>query len=308
MDAKNNFIKSTYKYFYTSFLICFLFGYGYSQENNHSLPQLDISKIALVNQTDSYVTFPTDIGNIAPLMFEANISPSFIIRQRKDSRLMAALTAQVIIRMYNEESFPVRTPSYIPQVSFYYLMGNKQSKIHNTLFGKVAHHSNGQDGNFHDENGLINLQSGNFATNFFEIGIIKTSHSSTLNAIKFFKSSIEIHPKSWMLEELQGQYSGLRWHNSFTAFKLPFISSDKDENPNFSLKVETSLMLDNYNNLNTIDLERLNASLTFYYHPKFLEDIGLFVQFYHGMDYYNIYFNQQVDLIRFGIMTEILRF
>ena len=105
--------KARTSIFILFFLICFLFGYGYSQENNDSLPQLDISKIALVNQTDSYVTFPTDIGNIAPLMFEANISPSFIIRQRKDSRLMAALTAQVIIRMYNEESFPVRTPSYM---------------------------------------------------------------------------------------------------------------------------------------------------------------------------------------------------
>jgi len=296
------------KIFYNLVLIPFIFNFGYTQESKDSIPLLDLSKIALVNQTDSYVTFPTDIGNIAPLMFEGNISPSFIIRKRKDSRLMAALTSQIIIRMYNEESYPVQTPSYIPQVSFYYVMGNKQSKIHNTFFGRIAHHSNGQDGNFYDENELINLLSGNFATNFFEIGIIKTSHSSSLNAVKFFKSSIEVHPKSWMLEELQGQYSGLRWHNTFTAFKLPFIKSDKDSNPNFSLKVETSLMLDNYNNLNTFDLNRLNASLTFYYHPKFLEDIGLFVQFYHGMDYYNIYFQEKLDVIRFGIMTEILRF
>jgi hypothetical protein len=296
------------KFIYSVLIVSLFLNNVYSQKNKDNFPKLDISKIALVNQTDSYVTFPTDIGNIAPLMFEANISPSFIIRQRKDSRLMAALTSQVIIRMYNKESYPVQTPSYIPQVSFYYLMGNKESKTHNTLFGRFAHHSNGQDGDFYDENGFINLHSGNFATNFFEIGIIKTSHSSSLNAIKFFKSSIEVHPRSWMLEELQGQYSGLRWHNTFTAFKLPFINSVKDDNPNFSLKVETTLMLDNYNNLNTFNLDRVNASLTFYYHPKFLEDIGLFVQFYHGMDYYNIYFNQQIDLIRFGIMTEILRF
>ncbi len=296
------------KFFYTLCLTTIIFSYGYTQESNDSISKLDISKIALANQTDSYVTFPTDIGNIAPLMFEGNISPSFIIRERKDSRLMAALTSQIIIRMYNEESYPVRTPSYIPQVSFYYTLGNKKSKKHNTLFGRIAHHSNGQDGDFYDENGHINLQSGNFATNFFEIGIIKTSQSTTLNAIKFFKSSIEIHPRSWMLEELHGQYSGLRWHNTFTAFKLPFINSGKNNNPNFSLKVETSLMLDNYNNLNTFDLDRLNASLTLYYHPKFLEDIGLFVQFYHGMDYYNIYFQEKLDVIRFGIMTEILRF
>ncbi len=308
MVVNNNLKKSTYRYFYTSFLICFLFNHGYSQKNSDSIPQLDISKIALVNQTDSYVTFPTDIGNIAQLMFEANISPSFIIRERKDSRLMAMLTSQIIIRMYNEESYPVRTPSYIPQISFYYVMGNKQSKTHNTLFGRVAHHSNGQDGNFYTENIHINLIFGNFAANFFEIGLIKTSHTSSLNAVKFFKSSIEVHPKSWMLEELQGQYSGLRWHNTFSAFKLPFLKSDEDGNPTFSLKIDTSIMLDNYNDLNTFDLDRLNASLTFYYHPKFLEDIGFFVQFYHGMDYYNIYFQEKLDVIRFGIMAEILRF
>lgn len=296
------------KYFYSFALISLLFNFGYSQKNKDSLPLLDLSKIALVNQTDSYVTFPTDIGNIDPLIFEANISPSFIIRQRKDSRLMAILTPQVILRMYNKESFPVQTPSYIPQISFYYLMGDKQSKTHNTFFGRVAHHSNGQDGDFYNENGLINLKSGNFATNFFEIGFIRTSHSSTLNAIKFFKSSLEVHPRSWMLEELQGQYSGLRWHNTFSAFKLPFIKSNNKNNPTFSLKIDTSMMLDNYNNLDTFDLDRLNASLTFYYHPKFLEDIGLFVQFYHGMDYYNIYFQEKLDVIRFGIMTEILRF
>ena len=67
-------------------------------------------------------------------------------------------------------------------------------------------------------------------------------------------------------------------------------------------------MLDDYNNLNTFDLKRLNASLTLYYHPKFLEDIGFFVQFYHGNDYYNIYFQERLDIIRFGIMTKVLRF
>jgi len=41
---------------------------------------------------------------------------------------------------------------------------------------------------------------------------------------------------------------------------------------------------------------------------KFLEDIGFFIQFYHGTDYYNIYFQNQLNIIRFGLMTEILRF
>ena len=278
-----------------------------AQETDSLLPNLSLDKIALINQTDSYITFPTDIGNIEPLAFEANVNPSFVIRERKDSKIMAVLTAQITIRMYNEESYPVRTPSYIPQISVYYMADKKEALNSLVLFGKIAHHSNGQDGDFYNEDNTINLQTGNFATNFLELGFLKTSYSSRLKAIKSIKSSVEIHPKSWMIQELKGKYSGLRWHNSFTSFKLP-LNDNKNEKANFSIKAETILMLDKYNDLNILDMDRFNVSLTFYYHPKFLEDIGLFVQFFHGMDYYNIYFEHQLSMIRFGIMTEILRF
>ncbi|QRM90625.1 hypothetical protein FG167_15735 [Lacinutrix sp. WUR7] len=279
----------------------------FSQKEADTIPQLDLFKLALINQTDSYITFPTDIGNIEPLMFEANVNPSFVIRKRNDSKLMAVLTPQVTIRMYREDSYPVRTPSYIPQISLYYLANKKEALNYLVFFGKIAHHSNGQDGEFYNEDNTINLQSGNFATNFVEFGFLKTGYSNKLKAIKTLKSAIEIHPKSWLLPELKGRYSGLRLHNSFTSFKFPLTDSNSDR-ANFSLKAEATVMLDNYNDLDVFDLERFNASVTFYYHPKFLEDIGLFVQFYHGMDYYNIYFEQQLSVIRFGIMTEILRF
>ena len=222
---------------HTFILILFLCtsSVAFSQNSLDTIPQLDLFKVALINQTDSYITFPTDIGNIEPLMFEANVNPSFVIRQRKDSKLLAVLTPQIIIRMYNEDSYPVRTPSYIPQVSVYYLADKKNALNCMALFGKIAHHSNGQDRDFYEEDTTINLKTGNFATNFFEFGLIKTSYSTMLKAIKSIKSSIEIHPKSWMVEELQGKYSGLRWHNSFTSFKLP-LSGDKNEKANFSVK------------------------------------------------------------------------
>jgi hypothetical protein len=280
----------------------------FAQGIDSVLPELTLSKIALINRTVSYVTFPLDIGNIEPLMFEANVSPSFIIRERQDSKLMAVLTPQIVIRMYNQESYPVRTPSYIPQVSFYYL--TKQNKVNKTLsiFAKIAHHSNGQDGSFYNEDGSVNLLTGNFSTNYFELGVIKASYNARLKAIKVLKSSIEIHPKSWMLEELENSYSGFRWLNSFTAIKIPFGNDKSSQSPLFSLKLETILMLDQYNNLDLFEPERINGGLTIYYHPKFLEDIGFFVQFYHGMDYYNINYQHQLDVIRFGIMTEIIHF
>jgi len=278
-----------------------------AQKEASVLPKLSLERVALINQSDTYITFPTDVGNIAPLIFEANVNPSFIIRERKDSRLMAILTPQIIIRMFNEESYPIRTPSYIPQISFYYLANKKEALDYLVLFGKIAHHSNGQEGDFYNADNTINVQSGSFATNFLEFGFLKTSYSNKLKAIKTIKSSIELHPKEWMLQEMRGQYSGLRWHNSFTSFKFP-LKEDDNGKAKFSLKAETTLMLDNFNNLDFFDINRLNASFTFYYLPKFLEDIGLFVQLYHGYDYYNINYQHQMSIIRFGLMTEILRF
>jgi|TARA_R110001632_G_C11271766_1_gene410924 hypothetical protein len=297
------------KYCSISILLYLLISQALAQGVPDSLPQFNLGKIAQVNQGDSFITFPTDIGNLEPLMFEANVNPSFVVRKRKDSRLMAVLTAQITIRMYNEESYPVKTPSYIPQISAYYLVGAKNSADRSTIFVKMGHHSNGQDGSFYNDDGNINLQTGNFATNFFEMGWLKTDYSSNLRAEKIFKTSLEVHPRSWMLQELHGQYSGLRWHNAFLAYKLPLKMGPRGSiKANFSLKAETMWSLDKLYDWDTFNIKRLNASVTFYYHPKFLEDIGFFVRYYHGMDYYNIYFQHRLDVVRFGIMTELLRF
>ena len=67
-------------------------------------------------------------------------------------------------------------------------------------------------------------------------------------------------------------------------------------------------MFGELNNWDWYSLNRSNLKFTFYYHPKFLEDVGPFIQYYHGLDYYNIYFHHQLDVLRFGIMTEKLRF
>lgn len=284
----------------------------FAQTVGDTLPKLDLTKMALVNQSDSYITFPTDIGNLEPLIFEANINPNFIIRERADSKLIGILTPQVRIRMYNEESYPVQTPSYIPQISVYHLISETGPQKKTSIFGKIAHHSNGQDGTFYKDSTFtdVNFKSGNFATNFIEIGILRSFYNEKRNALRFFKSSVEVHPAEWMIKEMRGTYSGLRWHNSFLVYKLPMDKHlfTESRRASFSIKLETSLMLDQINDWELLDLNRLNAAMTIYYHPKFLEDIGFFIQLYKGSDYYNIYYHNEISVIRFGLMTEILRF
>lgn len=285
-----------------------LFLNGLAQKND-SVSELTLTIISQVNQGNSYITFPTDIGNIEPLWFEGNLIPNFYLRQSKNSRLMGVLTPQIILRMYQEYSYPVRTPSYMPQVTLYYLLNNKKQANSITLFGRLAHHSNGQDGSFFLENGDINLKSGDFSTNFFETGFISTRISERFNAYQFFKSSFEIHPDSWRQWELEGIYSQYRWHNSFSIFKLPNSNNNGiQKKADISIKGELTYLFGDLYDWNTASLNRINLNLTFFYHPKFLEDIGLFAQFYHGLDYYNIYFSHQINVLRFGFMTEKLRF
>lgn len=274
-----------------------------------SLPEIGLTVISQVNQGNSYVTFPTDIGNIEPLWFEGNLIPNFYLRESKNSRLMGVLTPQIIVRMYQERSYPIRTPSYLPQITVYYLFNRNKSTPKFSIFGRLAHHSNGQDNDFFLEDGSVNLKSGDFSTNYFEIGFIATRSSTRFNAHQFFKTSIEVHPAGWIEKELEGIYSKYRWHNAFSIFKLPTKGvQSTNKKAVISVKGEATWMFGDFNHWEVGSLDRLNLKLTFYYHPRFLQDIGLFVQLYHGMDYYNMYFNHKLDIIRFGLMTEKLRF
>ena len=281
---------------------------GQETEDNDTIPKICLTTVSQINQGNSYITFPTDIGNIEPLVFEGNLIPNFYIRKSKDSRLIGVLTPQIIIRMYQETSVPVRTPSYMPQVTAYYLLSSKTNVNSLSSFARYAHHSNGQDGDFYLENGDINLKTGNFATNYFELGITKTNYNKKYNAAQYFSTSFQFHPKNLTADELEGIYSLYRWNSTFSIFKLPGNNSIKNKKTSISVKGKTTWMFGDYNNLNGFSLDRLNLSFTFYYQPKFLDEIGFFAQIYHGMDYYNIYFDHKISVLRFGIMTEKLRF
>lgn len=127
------------------------------QQKSDTIPKIAFTTIIQISHGNSYITFPTDIGNIEPLWFKGNLIPNFYIRISKNSHLMSVFTPQIIIRMYQEESFPVRTPSYMPEISVYFLI-SPQSEIRTvSAFGKLVHHSNSQDGDF--------------STNCLELGI-----------------------------------------------------------------------------------------------------------------------------------------
>lgn len=297
------------KYFFHLFVFILFFSSVNFGQIQDTMQTPTLSVISQVNQGTSYITFPTDIGNIEPLWFEADLIPNFYLREGEDSRLVGVLTPRIITRMYQAESNPVRTPSYMPQITLYYLFKKKINTKTITLYLRLAHHSNGQEGDFYLENGDYNLKDGSFSTNYFEPGLIATNLIKSLNAYQFFKTSFAIHPDRWTDKVLEKKYSQYRWHFAFSIFKLPAENmKNKKKRAAVSLKGEASWLFGNYNDLNIVSSERFNLCLSVYYHPKFLADIGFFLQYYHGSDYYNIYFNHRIDILRFGIMTEKLQF
>lgn len=268
--------------------------------------EIGIEQYAEIAIGNSYITFPTDLGNIEPLWFEGNIKPNFLIRTSDDAQLMGVLTPQIILRMYREESYPVRTPSYMPQVSAYY----KTSSINNyapIVMFRLAHHSNGQDGDFLLPTGEINKISGNFATNYIEFGFFKPYYSKLFDAHQIFSSTIEIHPHHWIMKELRSNYGRYRFKNTIKIFKLKDANKKNNQTP-FSIEGELTLIAGRMASVESLSTKRIIGKLTLNYHPSFLKEVGFFVQLYHGTDYYNIYFDHVINTIRMGIMTTKLQF
>ncbi|PKP10427.1 MAG: hypothetical protein CVU09_07190 [Bacteroidetes bacterium HGW-Bacteroidetes-4] len=75
--------------------------------------------------------------------------------------------------MYNQDSYPVRTPSFMPRATFFYQFLDKESGKRDLFtYSSIMHHSNGQKGSFYNSDSTsINTLSGSFSSNWVEAGL-----------------------------------------------------------------------------------------------------------------------------------------
>jgi hypothetical protein len=238
------------------------------------------------------------------------VAPYFLLRTSRDAKWGATISSKIMIRMYAEESFPVRTPSYMPEISFYHQLNKSGDDKVKYLFLNLTHHSNGQDGDFFNEDGSINTVSGNFSTNYLELGLFLNQNVVPFsNTNEYFKTSIEYHLNVNRVDELEGRYSFVRWHNNFRIFRFPEYSNATeklmlDKNSAVQTRLETTWLFGDMNDASFFDLkERFNFSLTIAYRPKFLSDVSLFANFYSGEDYYNMHFYRRIKVFRVGLQA-----
>jgi len=245
------------------------------------------------------------------LIFEGLVAPYFLLRTSGDAKWGATLSPVIYIRMYNEYSFPVRTPSYMPQITFYRMIGDENKRSLNYLFLNLVHHSNGQDDDFFNEDGSINTLSGDFSTDFLEVGAFFTQQLVPFsNTREYFKTSIEYHPDITRAKDLEGRYSFLRWNNSFRVFRF-FGSAESlkfEKTPRIQSTLKTTWMFGDINDSGFFDIgERFNISFTIAYRPRVLSDVSFFANFYSGKDYYNMQFDRRLTVFRFGLQAFAFR-
>jgi hypothetical protein len=76
----------------------------------------------------SYILFGNGIGNMKPLIFEADLIPYYMLSINKDVKWGVQLSPRIILRMYNKESYPVRTPSFMPRATFFYQLIDNENQ------------------------------------------------------------------------------------------------------------------------------------------------------------------------------------
>ncbi|RMD95889.1 MAG: hypothetical protein D6816_19695 [Bacteroidetes bacterium] len=248
------------------------------------------------------------------ILFEGRISHRFHVfglsclskLSRDHLEGFLSFNPKIILRMYRGTSVPVKTPSYMPDFTWFFWRPD-WSRGSNRWFvsARIGHHSNGQSGPFMRA-GSVNTEDGNFSTNYWRFGMHNFRHEQTLDwswelaFTSHFGSSNGFFSRE---RGLEGQYEkqkfslGLKaggsdvaagWVRAINAaLNIDYISKGKD----YVVKpVQRASFADRWN---------LSAELMV--RPYFFEDMQLFAKYDFGYDYYNIHFQERINRVMLGI-------
>ena len=254
------------------------------------------------------------------MLFEANIAPGFYthfdtslvkytllpsLLGNRTFEIGVVISPKVVLRMERRRSNPVRTPSYMPRGILYFMPTKKFTFRSYTryMFYSVmlSHHSSGQDGPFYNADGSFNYINGDFSTNFFEFSLHLMSLEREGFDVSLGRSSIEWHPGFNQANELEDQqYSYLRYN----LYSTIFFPERWGEIKGYA---KYSYMLERFEKTERTlpDLPGPHSiSLTVIFRHKWMENFGLFANYFRGEDYYNMRFNRTLDVFRLGFVAD----
>ncbi len=258
----------------------------------------------------SYITVLGGAGNIQPLLFEASIVPHFALAWRTHG---IVATPKVLFRMFNDStgSAPIRTPSFNPRITWFFWGSQASEPADRIDFLSISynHHSNGQSGPFLTlETDEPNTLDGSFSTNYFELLYHRAYGQAGPLKATWLRYGLRIHIPFNENRELRDSEGG----NQYGRYRLLLSGQRRGALPilawlelPFIARAEYFYILDpTFQGEPYFSLERLGLSLTWISSIKAAEALGFFVNLYVGQDYYNIWYKQDLFVVRVGLTAQ----
>lgn len=230
-----------------------------------------------------------------PVLFEAKVSPSFQGRINKKIGIVANI--DILMRMLRIKGLPVRTPQYTPSLTLFYDFSDYETSWIWLLTSKLAHYSNGQEDEYFENKTTkkVNLKSGNFSTDFFQLGVTwAQNNSNSLGTGTFY---IQQHFNVFDDRETDMDdnfyYTRLYCENSF------FYKKRIDWYWKVGGACNFSSVSNIYGTTGSIQAE---VGIK----PFKKSDFYFSVKYYYGRDYYNIFHIYNRNALTLGIVTDVL--
>ena len=261
-------------------------------------------------------------GKIRDQLFEADINQHLEFRlPRKLGPIPIGahffkINPRVRVRMLTKGSFPVRTPSFMPNATIFFAYDGSQKTDNSFTYYSImlSHHSNGQEGNFYNAAGdSINTVSGSFGTNFFEFGINRIFDKAGL-VQGWLRPSLIWHPGFNREDSLKSQYEEIKiaLTGSTIRGKLPRLGGPYLELEFYGHYVLKGLDYTFIPRAGTSALaaikatwkDRLSYGFGLSFRLKERGDFRWFIKGDFGYDYYNINFWRKLRRFQFGIVGD----
>jgi hypothetical protein len=305
----------------------------------------------------SYLFQHTD-GN---LVFEAQVAPDLRLADNFSGALRRVLdadrprvaahslylTPMFRLRMFDEDSSPVRTPSYMPKISFQVAWLKNLSRateaearhdgpiemwlLHTIPFG---HHSNGENGClFLDQQKVdgacvpqgaagaraVNKDNGSFSTNYVRAGLFygrmylrgddpDVEDRVWLPAREWtVGASLEVNPQGYVSGSIAPQ---LKQVYGATRLRLTADVALRRWTPAAWLECGRASVTGalEYVHDAPATVSDVILSVEASCLPKTWGGMGLFVRYYRGQDYYNVAFDEQIHRLQFGLTFGLAKF
>ncbi len=299
-------LKSVYSGFlFPVLLLCASQVFGQDLTVNSSI-------VSFADQT--YITIGQGLGNrvtpggvkkLEPILFEGQMAPLFSLQFRRRVPFGFALCPKIVFRMYNEFSYPVKTPSYMPFLLIYhkvrfpflkrYNMFKPFLKVKPAFYNtyKYGHHSNGQSGPYFIPGTKdINYTNGNFATDYTEVATSFLSGDTIHDNLDLISGRLafEHHLGLNREDSMYNTYyfEKLSLELRFLLFKKITVSTG------FSAMFGREGFKPHYASDTYISYRPL---------PR-ISDISVFAKVYFGPDYYNLRYENTMSFISFGLLLE----